>query len=59
MGDGWNDYFGDSTVYCCGRRGMYVHLADSDNAQTAGAEADGREGKDSGGLGSDHEGNND
>ena len=59
MGDGWNDYFGDSTVYCCRRGGMYVHLADSDNAQTAGAETDGREGKDSGGLESDNAGDND
>jgi len=59
MEDGWNDYFGDSTRYCCRRGGMYVHLAGYDNAQTAGTTADGREGEDSGGLGSDHEGNND
>jgi hypothetical protein len=38
---------------------MYVHLADSDNAQTAGAETDGREGEDSGGLESDNAGDND
>ncbi len=54
MGDGWNDYFGDSTVYCCRRGGMYVHLADSDNVQTAGATADGRTREDSGGLESDN-----
>ena len=37
MGDGWNDYFGDSTRYCCRRGGLYVHLADEDDAETAGA----------------------
>jgi hypothetical protein len=38
---------------------MYVHLADSDNAQTAGATADGRTREDSGGLESDNAGDND
>ena len=59
MGDGWNDYFGDSTRYCCRRGGMYVHLTDSDNAQTAGAEADGGDREDSGGLEQDNAGNSD
>ena len=36
-GDSWSDYFGDSTVYRCCRRGVYVHLAGEDDAETAGA----------------------
>ena len=36
-GDSWSDYFGDSTVYRCGRGGLYVHLADEDDAEAAGA----------------------
>lgn len=59
MGDGWNDYFGDSTVYRCRRGGMYVHLADSDNAQTVGAETESRAETDTGRLESDNAGDND
>ena len=35
-GDSWSDYFGDSSVYRCCRRGVYVHLAGEDDAETAG-----------------------
>ena len=59
MGDGWNDYFGDSTRYCCRRGGMYAHLAGEDDAETAGSETDGREGKDSGRLEQDNAGYSD
>ena len=35
--DDWNDYFGDSTIYYCRRRGVYVHFPDESNSQAAGA----------------------
>jgi hypothetical protein len=38
---------------------MYVHLAGEDDAETAGATADGRTREDSGGLESDNAGDND
>lgn len=32
----WNNYFGDSTIYYCRRRGVYVHFPDESNSQAAG-----------------------
>lgn len=55
----WYRYFGDSTVYISGKSGLSVHLPDSGKPDKTDRKPDIGKGEDSGGLGSDHEGNND
>ena len=54
----WYRYFGDSTVYRCGKSDFSVHLpCDSKSGEKDRGE-DCAESKDSGGLGSDNAGDN-
>lgn len=53
--DDWYRYFGDSTVYRCGKSGLSVHMPDTGQSCTEDREQDGTETEDSGGLGEDHE----
>ena len=55
----WYRYFGDSTVYCCRKSGIGVHLPDTGKSDSASCEQDGTETEDTGRLESDHERNND
>ena len=55
----WYRYFGDSTVYISGKHGLTVHMPDSGESHEADRGEDSSENEDSGGLGSDHERNND
>ena len=57
--DDWYRYFGDSTVYRCGKSGLSVHLPDLGKPDSASREQDGAETEDSGGLGEDHAGDKD
>jgi len=52
--DDWYRYFGDSTVYCCRKSGISVHLPDSGKPNEASREQDGAETEDSGGLAENH-----
>lgn len=58
-GDSWRDYFGDSTVYRCGKSGLSVHLPDDSVADKADRGENCAESKDSGKLGQDHAGHSD
>lgn len=58
-GDSWSDYFGDSTVYRCGKSGISVHLPDDSVADKADRGEDSAAGEDSGGLESDNAGDDD
>jgi hypothetical protein len=56
--DDWYRYFGDSTVYHCGKSGLSVHLPDTGKPDSASREQDGSEREDSGRLESDNAGDN-
>ena len=58
-GDSWHDYFGDSTVYRCGKSGISVHLPDDSVADKADRGEDSAAGEDSSGLGENHAGDKD
>lgn len=48
--DDWYRYFGDSTVYCCRKSGLSIHLPDIGKPDSASREQDGTETEDSGRL---------
>ena len=58
-GDSWRDYFGDSTVYRCGKSGLSVHMPDTGKPDSASREQDGTETEDSARLEQDHAGDSD
>ena len=50
----WYRYFGDSTVYHCGKSGLSVHMPRDSKPDSASREQDGTEAEDSGGLEQDN-----
>ena len=54
-GDSWRDYFGDSTVYRCGKSDFSVHLPCDSKPEKADRGENCAETEDSGGLEQDHE----
>ena len=57
--DDWYRYFGDSTVYRCGKSGLSVHMPDTGKPDKADCSADSAESKDSGRLEQDNAGDSD
>ena len=57
--DDWYRYFGDSTVYRCGKSGLSVHLPDLGKPDSASCEQDSTETEDPGRLEQDNEGYSD
>ena len=55
----WYRYFGDSTIYRCGKSGLSVHLPCDGKPDKAGCGKDGSERKDSGRLEQDNAGDSD
>lgn len=55
----WRRYFGDSTVYHCGKSGLSVHLPDSGKPYKADRKQDTGKSEDSGRLGQNNAGNDD